>query len=208
MASMPTGFDSHQEMSASVDQRGAERFTPMMRTAKLVARRGEMLCVVRDISDTGVAVKLFHPLPDQKALALEMADGTRHGLLPVWQSGERAGFRFAGEVDLAELIAGVGNMPRRPLRLNIRFGVELVDCQGKHMAEIRNISQQGASVVTSYRLSIDQRLRVQAETLPELEANVRWRHEDTYGLVFDDVLTFAQLARLAAQVQAFPLEFR
>lgn len=207
MASDPmTGFPGNAQI-ASVEQREAARFTPMMRSAKLVGRDGEVLCVVRDVSENGVSVRLFHPVTGMKGLALEMADGTRHGLVPVWERGDRAGFRFAGDVDLPTLIAGVDDRPRRPLRLRVIFGATLICIRGRFEGEVRNLSQQGANVTCDAKLAIDQRVRISSDQLPEVEARVRWRHEDTYGLVFDDVLSYPQLARIAAEVQGMESAF-
>ena len=57
------------------EQRVARRYTPLMRTAKITGVSGEFLCVVSDISATGVSVRLFHPLPRDTALKLEMPNG-------------------------------------------------------------------------------------------------------------------------------------
>lgn len=48
---------------ADQDHRAAPRFTLLLRMAKLVCGPAEFLCIVRDVSETGASVKLFHPLP-------------------------------------------------------------------------------------------------------------------------------------------------
>jgi hypothetical protein len=50
-------------------------------------------------------------------------------------------------------------------------------------------------------MAIDQKLRLEADNLPNIQARVRWRKGSNYGLVFDDTFQFAELARLAAQLQ-------
>ena len=45
------------------DMRGAQRFTLLIRTAKLVSETGEFLCIIRDVSATGLRLRLFHDLP-------------------------------------------------------------------------------------------------------------------------------------------------
>ena len=52
------------------EHRAATRYTPLIRTAKITGEAGEFLCVVSDISATGVSVRLFHPLPRDGALKL------------------------------------------------------------------------------------------------------------------------------------------
>ena len=57
------------------EQRGAQRFTLLIRAAKLVTSKGEFICVIRDVSTTGVSVKLFHQVPDEDEMALELQSG-------------------------------------------------------------------------------------------------------------------------------------
>ena len=45
------------------DKRGAARVTLLIRAAKIVHPGGEFLCVVHTVSETGVRLRLFHPLP-------------------------------------------------------------------------------------------------------------------------------------------------
>ena len=50
---LPTG------PASGAEARGAERYTVLLRTAKLIAGGAEYLCVLRDISATGVKLRLF-----------------------------------------------------------------------------------------------------------------------------------------------------
>src|SRR5690606_6832932 len=67
------------------EQRRAPRFTLLIRSAKLTSPYGEFLCIVRDVSETGVSVRLFHPLPADVPLTLELPNGDRHPLERVWE---------------------------------------------------------------------------------------------------------------------------
>ena len=44
------------------DQRAAPRFTLLIRAAKLVSAQGEFVCVIRDVSETGVSVRRLQGL--------------------------------------------------------------------------------------------------------------------------------------------------
>lgn len=187
--------------AAGSEQRAASRYTPLIRTAKICCATGEFLCVVSDVSSTGVSLRLFHPLPAETALELEMPNGERLAVEPVWQRGSRAGFRFAGEVDLNRLLQGHGKWPKRPIRLNVEMPATLAGLTGRYDVLIRNISLQGAQIECEGRLAIDQRLRLSSDHLPEIVAKVRWRDGKLYGLIFDNTFQFAELAHLAASVQ-------
>lgn len=185
----------------AADQRSASRYTPLIRTAKIRSSRGEFLCVVSDISTTGVSLRLFHALPGDTLLELEMPNGESLPIELVWERDGRAGFRFAQEVDLHRLLQGHGKWPKRPIRLNVEMPAMLSCLSGRYEATIHNISQQGAQVECGARLAIDQRLRLSGDFIPEIVTKVRWREGRFYGLVFDNTFQFTDLARIAAAVQ-------
>lgn len=191
----------HPAAVDDAEQRTATRYTPLIRTAKIRCATGEFLCVVSDVSNTGVSLRLFHPLPADTALELEMPNGESLPVEPVWVGDGKAGFRFAEEVDLHRLLEGHGKWPKRPIRLNLEMPATLAGLTGRYDATIRNISLQGAQIECDARLAIEQRLRLSSECLPEIVTKVRWRHLKLYGLIFDTTFQFADLARIAASVQ-------
>lgn len=181
--------------------RVAPRFTLLIRTAKLIGASGEFLCVIRDASSTGVSIRTFHPLPNNEQLMLELPNGDQHAIERVWERDGSAGFRFSVPVDIDRLLQNKSRFPKRPVRLKLQLPA-LISCHGTTAGVvIRNISQQGARIESPLRLSLDQRLRLEADSLPVIQACVRWRKDSEYGLVFDDTFQFAELARLAAQLQ-------
>ena len=186
---------------ADADSRAARRYTPMIRTAKITGSAGEFLCVVSDISATGVSVRLFHPLPRDNSLRLEMPNGEQLPIEAVWEQEGRAGFRFATPVNLSRVLEGHGKWPKRPIRLNLDMPATLVGLTGRFDTTIRNISLQGAQVECDARLAIDQRLRLASKVLSEIVTKVRWRNGSFYGLIFDNTFQFADLARIAALAQ-------
>ena len=76
-----SGLAMNEENSAPPgDQRGAPRFTSLIRAAKLVCGQGEFVCVIRDVSATGVSLRTFHKLPTDEAIALELQNGESYEL--------------------------------------------------------------------------------------------------------------------------------
>jgi hypothetical protein len=191
---------------SSAEQRTAARYTPLIRTAKITGISGEFLCVVSDISASGVSVRLFHPLPPDHALTLEMPNGDSLALERVWEKDGRGGFRFIGEVDLSRVLVGNGQWPKRPIRLNLDMPAKLAGLTGRFEATIKNISMQGAQIECATRLAIDQRLRLSNALLPEIVTKVRWRRGNQYGLIFDNTFQFADLAKTVARAQGLAIE--
>jgi hypothetical protein len=109
------------------DQRSTPRFMLLIRAAKLTAPDVEFLCVVRDASESGVSVRLFHPLPEAIELTLELPNGDRHPLERVWEHEGKAGFRFREPVELERIVEARSEYPRRavaaPARGSVLAGV-------------------------------------------------------------------------------------
>lgn len=188
------------------EQRMAPRFTLLIRAAKLVSAQGEFVCVIRDVSETGVSVRMFHILPPCPSFALHMPAGAVYEISPVWQRDKEAGFTFVKPVEVTRLIHESGEYPKRGLRLGLCFPVAIQSLGRAFEAMIENLSQQGARMTCDHLLAIDQSLRIQMPDgdgkSREVRAKVRWRREAQYGVVFDDTFTLGEFARLAARLQA------
>ena len=184
------------------DQRAAQRFTLLIRNAKIVFPCGEFLCVIRDVSATGLRIKVFHALPDEQPEYLEMATGERYGVSVVWAEDGQMGLRFLEQQDVACLIREEGPYPKRSLRIMLQLPARLRAGGETSDATILNLSQYGANVECRERLAIEQQLILSARLLPDLDAKVRWRKGDQYGLSFHQTFSMDQLALLVARLQA------
>jgi len=176
------------------EQRSAPRFTLLIRSAKLVSPEGEYLCVVRNASECGVSVRLFHPLPPDVPFALELPNGDRHPLGRVWEEPGKAGFSFAKRTDIERIVEGPSRFSKRAMRVNLEVPCELLVGARKVAATLRNLSQQGALVSADEALSLVQRIQLRAEGMPEVAAKVRWRRNGQYGLSFEGNFQFGDLA--------------
>ena len=184
------------------EERVAPRFTLLIRSAKLVSPLGEFIVVIRDVSSSGISLRGFHRLPTEGPLTLELQTGESHEIEHIWTRGSEAGFRFVEPVEVRDLVAEAGRYPKRQLRLQLQFPITVFSRLQQFRAQLVNISQQGARIECDSLFAIDQPLRIKSENLPEIVARVRWRRNDTYGLVFDDTFSLKQLALFAVQLQA------
>ncbi|BDI59910.1 PilZ domain-containing protein [Qipengyuania nanhaisediminis] len=187
------------------EARGAERFALLIRAAKLVTSQGEFVCVLRDVSETGVSVRMFHRLPHGDPIELHMPGRGVYPLKTVWTKDKEAGFEFASKVDIGAIIGEADAFPKRGMRLGVFFPIRITTVGGMREGVIENLSQQGARFECEERYAIDQSLRIEGvdggEALTPIRAKVRWRRENQYGVVFDDTLALGDFARLVASLQ-------
>ncbi len=181
----------------------APRLSLTLRAAKLVSPCGEILCILRDISATGIKLRLFHPFPANERYALELGNGDRHFLAKVWERDGHAGFQFSeGPIDVAGMLDATPRFPRRQIRLRLDLPAQLSFKGSNQIALLRDISQQGALIESSPPLALGQELRLETAGLPELVAKIRWRRKAAHGLVFEQAFRLDELARIAAAIQA------
>ena len=183
------------------DARGAPRFTSLIRSAKIVSGQGEFVCVVRDVSSSGVSLRTFHDLPTDESVALELQNGEAYEMELVRKSGRDASYRFDRPIAVERLINESWDYPKRQLRLAIAMPLTISSLTGKAEAITLNMSQQGARIECDSVFAIDQTVRVQSEFMPEIRCKVRWRKDSNYGVVFDNTFTLQEFALLAARLQ-------
>ena len=210
-ATMPSDKLSPSDQLSPPDQRGdqraGQRFTLVLRAGKLRTTAGEFLCVLRDVSDRGVKVRLFHQLTLGEICELELSGGETFRVIVIWQRRDHAGFRFAdGPVAVDRLIEEAGSFPKRSIRLKLNRPVPiLLAVDGLTLpAQLCDISQHGAALALDQRLAIGCQVRIEGEQMPVLHARVRWRRGSLHGLVFQEGFRLDALAQLAVHIQLDP----
>lgn len=197
--------DRAEELVPSVESRAAPRITLLIRAAKLVAHNGEFVCVIRDVSETGISVRMFHKLPADEVFELYMPGGAVYTIRRVWERNNEAGFEFTTPIDVESIVNEASEYPKRGLRLGLYFPVRLSTATQCCEGIVENFSQQGARIECDGLFAIDQNLRISGgegtAMLGELRAKIRWRRDNHYGVVFDDTFTLGDFARMAARMQ-------
>lgn len=189
----------------SAERRSSRRSSLMFRAAKLLCESGEYVCIIRDVSATGTRLRLFHAVPHEPHLFLELPSGERFAMERVWQRDDQAGFRFSCSIDVAEFIREPSPFARRPIRLRLQRPA-LVATGGVHRPVVlRDISQHGAAIDADGPIPVGQTLRLEIDGLPSRFGCVRWRrdavHGVGHGLVFQQAYTLDELAMHALTLQ-------
>jgi hypothetical protein len=191
----------NDDQQLAVEKRSAPRFVSLIRAAKLLSDHGEFVCVVRDVSASGVRLRCFHTLPRDARMTLELQNGDTFEIERVRDDGAEASFRFASEVPIERLVQENWPYPRRPLRLNVALPVTLRTQTGLVAAVTRNISQQGCRVEAALPLAMEQPVILESSSMPGIRAKVRWRRGGDCGLAFDDTFSLRDFAVHVARLQ-------
>lgn len=186
------------------EKREEQRLVLLLRPAKVICRSGEYLCILRDVASRGARLRLFHPLPHETLMVLELGNGDRYDIEKMWERGDQAGFVFTEAAAVEYLIEERSRYRKRQVRTRLTLDVKLTAGGKSYPAVLRNISQQGGSLECEAPLAIEQRVSLTARGLPQLDAKVRWRKGNGVGLVFEQTFKLDQLARLLFDLQPFP----
>lgn len=201
-ASFSAGYDGGRTDQPVVEEkRGAPRLGLLIRSAKIVFESGEFLCVMRDVSETGVRIKVFHTLPADPPQFLEFATGDRIMVRAIWQDGDTVGLEFREPQDVAAIVRERGPYRKRSLRFAIEADIVIVAGLGKFAARVLNFSQFGARIQCGQHLARGQHIKVIGKRVRDLGATVAWRDGDNYGLTLDRTFPVEETARLVARLQ-------
>lgn len=199
--------DANLNLSATARHRPR---VPIIRTAKLILAQGEYPCVLRDISNNALRVRLYGaPLPiDDQPFWLEFGDGDRFEVSLIWCRDGEAGLAFLHENELMSLIGERGRFRKRAIRLSVDLPARVRSMGRTIDVMIRDLSHEGAQIACDHMFSMDQPLRLDVPTLGEVYAKVRWRRHPGYGLAFVETFRFEEIASVAGNLQALSQVWR
>ncbi|MBS7669482.1 PilZ domain-containing protein [Croceicoccus gelatinilyticus] len=204
----PSQFDGHRG-DGDTSVRDPQRI-PIIRTAKLVFPDAEYPCVLRDISGSALRVKLYGAPIEEGAAGfhLEFGDGDRFEVSAIWVKDDQAGLAFAKHNDLMSLIGEHGPFRKRAIRIAVELPSSVKSLGRRLDVHIRDLSHEGAQILSEAMFSMDQQVRIDIPRLGEVYAKVRWRQHPSYGLAFVETFRFDQIAAVASDLQALSREWR
>lgn len=190
-----------QVNSASIyrELRGASRDTLLFKGVKLVGDGCEYLAIVRNVSADGFQLRLFHPLPDHSELAVELENGERHAVHIVWQTDVMAGGFFIDPVDVAAFRqAAGGGLRRQHLRVKTSLEGHLRTGMVRAPIMFKDISRGGAQIECDVWLGLSEGVTIGSPRFPALRARICWRDYPRYGVEFEQIFRFDELAVICA----------
>jgi hypothetical protein len=161
----------------------------ILRVGVLEQQGNTSFCLVRNVSASGLQVKLYTAKITPGDVIIRIADELPLGGNVVWIKGGNGGVSFEGEVDPSTLLRLQQKL--RPIRRRAIPRIKATSyaalrIDGRNIqAVLQDISSMGARLTTSRQLEVGAAAAIRFPDLPELRARVRWTENSDSGLVFE-----------------------
>ena len=191
-----TTFSLSTAVPRPSERRTEERVAPMLRVAKLDGPSGVQLIRVRNVSAGGLMAEIGQPVSVGDIVTVELSSQKIPGAV-VWIRDGAVGVKFDQNIDLGELLAG--RKPRhgfraRPPRLDVSCKASLRVDKTYYTVDVHDISLGGMKVEPIEEYCLGKKVVVVVESLRPIRGEVRWYSDRKAGIVFDDALSFEDLA--------------
>lgn len=179
------------------ERRIDERVMPLLRVAKVMTEDGQELLVrVRNLSAGGLMAEVNQKVLVGDEVSVELNSQKIPSTI-VWTRDGTAGFKFARNLDLGEMLAG--RKPRhgfrpRPPRLKVDCKANLKIGSTYYTVTVHDISQGGIKVEPVEEYCLGKKVVIVVESLKPIKGEVRWYSDRRAGIVFDKQLGFEELA--------------
>jgi hypothetical protein len=183
---------------ATGERRSNERFTMILRVGVLAQNGKTSYCLVRNVSASGVQVKLYTGSFTPGEVLFRVADEDPVGAEIAWIENGFAGIKFDDDIDPATLLRLQQKLTpvRRRSIPRIRASASAaIRISGRNIpAALCDISSIGAKVRSSRPLPVGGMAFVRFPDLPEVRAFVRWNAGSESGLVFETPIPMSVIA--------------
>jgi len=191
-----TTFSLSTAVPRPSERRSDERIAPMLRVAKLDGPSGVQLIRVRNVSAGGLMAEIGQTVSVGDVVSIELSSQKIPGSV-VWIRDGTVGVKFDQNIDLGELLAG--RKPRhgfraRPPRLDVSCKASLRVDKTYYTVDVHDISLGGMKVEPIEEYCLGKKVVVVVESLRPIRGEVRWYSNRKAGIVFDDALSFEDLA--------------
>jgi hypothetical protein len=180
-----------------LERRDGERVPAMLRLGKMIDAAGnQQLIKLKNVSAGGVMAIVPHPPVIGDHVEIEVSLQKIPSTV-VWTRDDMVGFKFDGNVDLGELLAG--RKPRlgfraRPPRLEIACKASVRVGKLYYSVDVHDVSLAGMKVEPIEEYCVGKKVIVVLESFRPVKGEVRWFSERRAGIVFDKPLDFDELA--------------
>ncbi len=192
-----TTFSLSTAVPRPAERRNDDRLVAMLRVAKLIEESGrEQLIRVCNVSAGGLMAELGFAVEVGDTVSIELSSQKLPSTV-VWTRDGTAGFKFNQNIDLGELLAGRKarhGFRARPPRLEVDCKANVKLEKSYYTVDVHDISLGGIKVEPIDEYCLGKKVIVVIESLRPIRGEVRWFADRKAGIVFDEPLSFEELA--------------
>lgn len=184
--------------SEPVERRRDVRHQAVFQVAKLKSDRLEELCMVRDVSPSGLKAEVYYPLEVGERVRITLR--TEHAMVGrvVWTRDHLVGVEFDSAVPVLAMLAHCSVDDRiggiRPPRLDSDFQA-FVRIDGREQElDVLNVSQAGMKINVPYVVPPGTRCDILIDMVGWREATVRWHRNGEAGILLAHPLSYGEFA--------------
>jgi hypothetical protein len=201
---LKTGFLSDTP-APSDDRRLHARHVTVLRVAKINTQQSEELCLVRNISASGMMVHVYSDLSVGDPVSTELNSGKPIPGKIVWHREGMIGIEFDESVNPDRVLSGHDFAPTashpRPPRVGLELRGRIRTGSRYQAVTLCNISQGGANIRPSEPDAVLEKVILMVNGLPPIAGSVRWQDQEHAGIEFDIPVSFEVLARWVPSVR-------
>ena len=201
---LKTGFLSGTPANAD-DRRQHMRHVTVLRVAKINTEQSEELCLVRNISASGMMVHVYSDLSVGDSVSTELNSGKPISGKVAWHREGMIGIEFDQKVNPDRVLSGHDFAPATAHPRPPRVGLDLrgrIRVGSRYQAvTLCNISQGGANIRPSEPDAVLEKVILMDNGLPPIAGSVRWQDQEYAGIEFDIPVSFEVLARWVPSVR-------
>ena len=187
------------------DRRHHARHVTVLRVAKINTPQSEELCLVRNISASGMMVHVYSNLSVGDTVSTELNSGKPISGKIAWHREGMIGIEFDETVNPDRVLAGQDFAPTTAHPRPPRVGLDLrgrIRVGSRYQAvTLCNISQGGANIRPSEPDSVLDKVVLLVNGLPPIAGSVRWQDQEHAGIEFDIPVSFDVLARWVPSIR-------
>jgi hypothetical protein len=179
--------------------RAAPRFRTLLQSARLIGDHSQSLCIVRDVSETGMKVRLFGTVTIGDRVCVEFKGGRTVFAHVRWIEDRFAGLAFETPIDLQQIFSTVKpDFSYRAPRLEIDATATVTFGRARLPMAILDISTSGVKLLGGDALIRGEDVSIEIEGLTVSHAVVKWKASDLVGLELEHPLLVERLAEWAS----------
>lgn len=183
---------------AEVERRSSVREALVLRIGVISSAERMSFCLVKNISTTGILVKLFGQVALDDRVFVRVGDEEAIAGRVAWVKDRSAGIEFTEELPPAALLRAAQKLlpTRRRSSPRINTAARVIVRTGGHccQATLCDVSATGARVQLSRPIQISSTAMITLPDFPPMRAFVRWQDDRELGLAFETVIPIEVIA--------------